>query len=179
MEYILNIYRDTDAESPREWGNRGTMACFHGRYNLGDKDVPTMDEVKEIATSRDYISLPLYLYDHGGITMSCSPFSCPWDSGQVGVIFVSTERVRKEYGVKRISKKLRERVIGYLQGEVETYDQYLTGDVYGYELVRYEDDGAEIEEGSCWGFYGSDPATNGMTDHLPVPLDQMEVRYVD
>ena len=26
---------------------------------------------------------PLYLYDHGGITMNTTGFSCSWDSGQV------------------------------------------------------------------------------------------------
>ncbi len=177
MAYTLNIYRDDDAGSPREWDNLGTMACFHGRYSLGDDDVPTMEEVQAIATDPDYLSLPLYLYDHGGITMSCSPFSCPWDSGRVGLIYVSKARVREEYGVKRISEKLRCRVLGYLQNEVKTYDQYLTGDVYGFKLVRHEDDGAEIEEGSCWGFFGSDPVTNGMADYLPVPLEQCEIVY--
>ena len=29
------------------------------------------------------VILPLYLYDHSGITMNTCGFSCPWDSGQV------------------------------------------------------------------------------------------------
>ena len=31
-----------------------------------------------------FVFLPLYLFDHSGITMNTSGFSCPWDSGQVG-----------------------------------------------------------------------------------------------
>ena len=35
------------------------------------------------------VILPLYLYDHSGITMNTCGFSCPWDSGQVGWIYAS------------------------------------------------------------------------------------------
>jgi hypothetical protein len=82
--------------------------------------------------------------------MSCSPFSCPWDSGQVGYIYITREKIRSEYSAKRISKKLLERVRGYLVGEVKTYDMYLTGDVYGYTVEDSE--GNDVD--SCWGFFG-------------------------
>lgn len=35
--------------------------------------------------------LPLYLYDHSGITMSTTSFNDRWDSGQVGYIYASRE----------------------------------------------------------------------------------------
>lgn len=53
-----------------------------------------------------------------------------------------------------------------LQGEVETYDQYLTGQVYGYRLFKItepdfdpdSDDPEDFgdEKDSCWGYYGLD-----------------------
>jgi hypothetical protein len=95
--------------------------------------------------------LPLYLYDHSGLTMRTTSFSCPWDSGQVGFIYVTKDDVRKEWGKQRISKKLEELIYSNLRAEVETYDQYLTGDVWGY-IVTVDD---EIVD-SCWGFYGYD-----------------------
>lgn len=101
---------------------------------------------------RDYLILPLYLYDHSGITISTSPFSCRWDSGQVGFIWVSKADIRKAYRVERISPKLKERVLKYLNNEVETYDQYLTGEVYGYIIGTEEDEHIE----SCWGFFGDE-----------------------
>lgn len=33
----IKIMRDDNPESPREWGNLGTMACWHNRYKLGDE----------------------------------------------------------------------------------------------------------------------------------------------
>jgi hypothetical protein len=152
----INIKYDQDGESSRTWDNLGTMACFHNRYNLlGDKHSLSIEEVKDIAENdKDYISLPLYLYDHSGITMNTTGFSCPWDSGQVGVIFVEKSKVRKEYGWKLITQKRKEKILDYLRGEVETYDQYLRGDVFGFEILNSE---GEVED-SCWGFFGEEYA---------------------
>ena len=93
--------------------------------------------------------LPLYLYDHSGLTISTSSFSCPWDSGQIGWIYVKKEHIRKEWGVKRISPKLRGKSMDNLKGEVECYDQFLRGEIYGYVIFHNDED-----VGSCWGFYG-------------------------
>lgn len=123
-----------------------------------------------------YLSLPLYLYDHSGITMSTGRFSCPWDSGQVGFIYISKKKAREGFG--RLTKKTTERVLEVLRAEVSEYDQYLIGDVYGFQLYKHEE-GQEPDEGeeldSCWGFYGSDPEENGMAEHLPVPLKEVTV----
>jgi hypothetical protein len=108
-----------------------------------------MEGFKEL---NNIICLPLYLYDHSGITMNTTGFSCPWDSGWVGLIYVTKQQVREEYDWKVITESRRKKIEEYLTGEVETYDQYLTGDVYGYEIIR--PDGSEDE--SCWGYFGSD-----------------------
>ena len=169
----LRIIQDDCAESPRtSCDPLGTMICFHKSYNLGDKhNYDNPEEFRECINENDIaVILPLYLYDHSGITMSTTPFSCSWDSGQVGWIYVTKEIVRENYGVKRISKKLLEKVTNYLLGEVKTYDQYLTGEVYGFQLVEIttSDCGEKHEEilDSCWGFYGSDLNENGILENL-------------
>jgi len=149
---------------PREWDNVGTMYCWHGRYNLGDRQpnctpdemviqimcedsgadeslVPLKDAHRYL--EKHFIILPLYLYDHSGITMSTEPFSCPWDSGQVGFIIAPR-------GAEGMDDEL---LTTRLKGEVTTYDQYLTGDVYGYVI---EGPDGELDDGSCWGFFGDD-----------------------
>ena len=95
------------------------------------------------------IVLPLFLYDHSGRTISTAPFSCPWDSGQVGYIYVTFERARQEHGWKVMTKARRAKLIEYLQDEVKAYDDYLTGQVYGYVLTN--DNGDTID--SLWGIY--------------------------
>ena len=154
--YTVTIHTDEDAQNPRkEFDNLGTMICFHRRYDLGDEyqgDIESARFYTQKVEKEGGIVLPLYLYDHSGITISTSPFSCPWDSGQVGVIVLEREKILAEYGQgkKRVSKAMRERAIKYLEGEVKTYDQYLTGEVYGYMIEG--PDGSDLD--SCWGFYG-------------------------
>ena len=166
--YLIEVIQDESPESPREWDNLGTMICFHGRYNLGDKhdyrsgDYSGWDEQRKDIEKNENVCviLPLYLYDHSGITMKTSPFGCNWDSGQVGWIVVSKENVRKEFGVKRITKEIIEKVTNILEGEVKTYDQYLTGEIYGYKIYKVTECelGHEHKEelDSCWGFYGEE-----------------------
>ena len=50
-----------------------------------------------------------------------------------------------------------------MESEVEVYDQYLRGEVYGYTLYEQEED-EWVEQESCWGFYGDDLLENGITD---------------
>ena len=152
--YAITIEQDNNPDSPREWDNLGTMVCAHRRYHLGDEqfDGHYYDggPLKEFLNRKDILWLPLYLYDHSGITMNTTGFSCPWDSGMVGFIYVTKEDVLKEFKHKIVDKKLKDHVYKILKGEVETYDQYLTGDVYGYIIT--DPDGNETD--SCWGFYG-------------------------
>ena len=152
-DHTIKIYLDDMSESPREWDNLGTMACFHRHYILGDVHDYDVDDVKNLVLRSDVISLPLYLYDHSGITMSTSrskwPFNCPWDSGQVGYIFVTKEKIREEFSRKRVTKKLIEKVIEILRSEVAIYDVFIRGDVVGYEI----ENGDEEFVDSCWGYY--------------------------
>lgn len=156
------IKHDENRQNPRtEWDNFGTMICFHRRYNLGDKDhgysstdFNGWDELKDEIMKREdaAVILPIFMYDHSGITISTKPFSCNWDSGQIGFIFVSKYDARCEYSCKRLHKNTLEKIRAALEGEVKTYNDYLTGSVYFY-LVETED--GEIV-GSCGGFYGYD-----------------------
>lgn len=118
-------------------------------------------KVNELAIKAfaDYLILPLYLLDHSGLSISVRQFSCQWDSGQVGWIYCDNKRLSVEFdGDADLAVKC-------LKSEVSVYNQYLAGDVYGFIV---EDDGEEID--SCWGFYGSDPHTNGMAGYLDAEL---------
>lgn len=141
--------------------------------------------------------MPLWLYDHSGLTMSCGArtgqYADRWDSGCVGWIVAMKDKIMAEtteilygedgepirveykhegrpstYGI--MSRPLtdatwRKRAIEVMEGEVEVYDQYLRGDVYGYTLYEQEDD-EWIEQDSVWGFYGDDLLENGIAGEV-------------
>jgi len=171
-DYTIEIDHDDIGQNPRtDFDNLGTMVCFHSRYELGDKDTGiSKDELVSIMNSKDYISLPLYLYDHSGITMNTTGFSCKWDSGMVGAIFVSKEKAREEFGCKRINKKIIERVNNVLKGEVTIYDQMLTGQIFGYNI---KDKNNEDTFESCGGFYGDDFENNGLFEYAKNNIDYL------
>jgi hypothetical protein len=184
--YKAEIYPDEGAESPRNDDNFGTMVCFHNRYTLGDKTDISKDDFNSWEELEEYlrkekkavIILPLYLHDHSGLSMSVKDFNDHWDSGQVGYTYVTKEQLAKES--KAMDKAWMEKyhkgktkleiAKEILKGEVETYDQYLKGDVYGYKVVekvpvvKTYPDGKKVtateeqEIDSVWGFYGQDEA---------------------
>lgn len=117
--------------------------------------------LKEIR--QNYVVLPLYLYDHSGLTMNTTGFHDPWDSGQVGWIYVSKEDILQEYDAALFTDELRLKAENLLRGEVETYDAFLRGEGYGYELYKYE----EFMD-SCWGFMGClEDVCKDMAEYLP------------
>lgn len=145
--HTIKIYQDPCPENPREaWDNFGTMICFHSRYCLGDKHTWEKDAFLEYIKGKNIIALPIFLYDHSGITMNTKGFSCHWDSGQVGYIFVTKEEIRKSFNCQVITAKIRQQAIDCLEADVSVYDQYLAGNVYGYSIEETGD--------ACWGFYG-------------------------
>ena len=182
----LKLYQDEmGQDGPRDWDNLGTMVCWHSRYNLGDKN--------EMKTPGDFMDwwngknkyeteggkggeiLSLYLYDHSGITMNTGGFNCPWDSGQVGYIYVTASQIRKEYSVKRITKTIREKARALLESEVKTFDQFITGDVYGYNIES--SDGEHLD--SCRGFYGFEYAKQEAIEQLNYWVKELARREVE
>jgi hypothetical protein len=166
----LKVVHDSSAESPREWDNLGKMICFHNRYDLGDKhnynadDYSGWEEMKQaiIKEENPAVILPLYMYDHSGIAISTSPFSCRWDSGQIGFVLVSKKQALEEFGGVRVSSKKKVKIESIIEAEVETYTKYVEGEVYGFQIVDEDDEVID----SCYGFYGTDFATNGMLDYI-------------
>ena len=129
------------------------------------------------------VILPLYLFDYSGITMNTTGFSCPWDSGRVGVIYTTKEAILKYFVVEAISDELRCKAAECLKSEVKVYDQYLTGDVYGYVIKDGEGEDLDVDlnkvSTSCWGFYGLEccmEAAKEAADDVAIELDDKATR---
>jgi hypothetical protein len=168
--------------SPRSWENLGIIAYKHSRHTLGEEvitdPVDWLEDKLGLQRSYKYNNdhladlerrffdkyhaLPLYLFDHGGLRINTTGFSCPWDSEQVGYIYATPERIREHFDVKRISKKIRDSINKILLEEVKALDQYFSGDVYYVEII---DDDRDVID-SYGGFFGSDVETNGMLDNF-------------
>lgn len=126
-----------------------------------------VDDIIEVLTFEDkwklleryagIVYLPLYLYDHSGITMNTTGFSCQYDSGQVGYIYTDKETVinlggriksSKDNYINVTTKNWKKAAYQWMNDEVEEYDMYLRDEVYGYIDTNLETGDTD----SCWGF---------------------------
>jgi hypothetical protein len=178
-KYLINKYYDSDTTSPRENDNLGTIFGWHSRYDLSDEDhgfssprefleyyaaeYYLSDETLSAASNerllellaKTHIVLPLYMLEHGGVALKAYTFNDPWDSGQVGWIIADKEEIRKEYGVKVVSRKTKEKVIEILMAEIEEYSLYLNGEVFIYE-INFKETGEVEHVGGLYGFREED-----------------------
>jgi hypothetical protein len=180
--------------NPREnQDNLGIMWCWHPEYVLGDfqfksedgrgavehpvypgdgdddhdnEEMYSMADVARWIRNREggiYI-MPLYLYDHSGLTISCGdvlPESIPnitargvnpwdtagWDTSAVGFIFTTQKQIDKlgvpdrmverklPIGMGAINVEMHE-VEAWLRGEIDEYDSYLRGEIYSFVIER-------------------------------------------
>ena len=145
------------------------------------------------------------------------PYNDRWDAGCVGFIYVTKEKALKEWGgipekdesgefikiphehpdgsvsysikyTPITEENWKECAEYHINNEVETYDQYLRGDVYGFTLTKkvlkqdkcphcgevireYEED--EFVD-SCWGFFGDSLEDNGILGNISSDLKIIE-----
>lgn len=181
--FRVSLEQDDDPLHPREdYDQAATMVLAHRRYNLPHEgDTDRIDDAFDrggyrlaarylTATKQAAAVLPVWGYDHGQLTLKAGerdyPFDDRWDSGLAGLIYITPEAAREAFGENYTAEQLD----SLLTAEVAEYDQYLTGDVWGYVIEklipecehcgceqRCEHCGWELED-SCWGFYGYDYA---------------------
>ena len=169
----LIVSYDEWAESPRNWDNLSKMIFFGKHSHLGDKHNINSDDYNgweelEQAIRKEYnvvILEKVYAYSHGGMTISTSPFSCPWDSGTLGFVIITKEDIKENYGWKVLTKKRLDKAINFLdniiKGEIKVLDNYINGEVFSFQI---QDEAGDIED-SCCGFYG-DIKENGILDYI-------------
>lgn len=152
--YDLGDKDGTDALCDEIRNSKYYRDCWEdedSRFYKGNASEPSGIS-KILPYCKDIVFLPLYLYDHSGITMSTGAFSCPWDSGQVGFIFTTLANSREALGKRTTPSKIRD----ILRAEVKEYDYYLTGNVFGFM----------VGEHVVYGFYGNDVAAAAAEDHI-------------
>lgn len=121
------------------------------------------------------IVFKLWIYDHSGITINHSSVDSDnrgWDNSNVGFHYITKERAIKEWGNKKFTKTVEERAIACLEAELETYDDYVCGNVYGYEIFDSEGDFVNRE----YGYYGYDHEKSGLLESARDSIDS-EIKH--
>jgi hypothetical protein len=144
--FTVRIEQDHNAESPAEDQDNGLFIVAGHR----DFYVPAPGEKRVAADFQEYVDryaathwiIPIEAYIHSGVRLYLSggcQIDRQWDVSQVGAVFAA----KSEW---RLAKSARKAAAAH----VEYWNQYLSGDVWGYIV---EDENGE-RVASCWGFFG-------------------------
>ncbi|RLI55227.1 MAG: hypothetical protein DRP09_10455 [Candidatus Thorarchaeota archaeon] len=160
--YRLEIFQDEYTENPRKTNdNFGTIVTIYGKYGYGDiKTIDPEEYIKDLSDEMQLLTLPIYVYDHSGIAPSTGQFRCPWDSGQIGFIFISHEKIKEELG--ELTVNTIDQARKNMESEIKELGLWINGSVYGYILTEIKtckcchQDIVEVLD-SQWGFITDDP----------------------
>jgi hypothetical protein len=180
--YTIKIVQDEHAESPDRWGNDDVFLVYdHRQFNVERKGFDPTEIFEHITESKEfmyegYYVYPVYAYIHSGVALSLGkqeyPFSNTarnWDTSMKGFCLVRKEKDENHYlhegevgkGTKQWEPNEAQIVA---EGIVETWNTYLSGEVYGYQID--DKDGEEVD--ACWGFYGEEHCiedAKGIVEH--------------
>lgn len=164
----LDIMND-EAYNPRteEPDNIGTLCLWHNRYKLGDdvkhglspreylmglipedvfygpKDMK-LEQMEDIVKMH-HLFLPVYGYDHGGMSVSTKPYGDIWDSGRLGFIYCEKDKSEPSDDEARLDR---------LRIEVERYNLYLQDIAFCATTEIYDGDKLlmDVRSGTLLGF---------------------------
>ena len=150
-DHNIEIHHDRDCESPISLGDSEGIHLALGNLNnryFSPKGAISIEQGKEL-DRRKWHAFPVYMYAHSGIALSTTPFSCPFDSGRLGTLYLK----KSEFPPKTRRKSAL--LI------LEEWANYANGNCYGYRILK---DGEEID--SCWGFIGSKSVETAAKEYI-------------
>lgn len=174
--HTIKIVYDECYNSPEEWGDENLFLVGYHRDFFVDRSHKTKENKKEGGISeglaqsifnngkyedgsindeaKDYLKkyhiFPLSAYIHSGVRLYLGTHKiCQWDSCQVGLVFAS----KSEW-------KTKAKALKCVEGLIEIWNQYLSGQVYGFQVE--DADGEQID--SCYGFYGDEGVEQAIAD---------------
>lgn len=132
-------------------------------YHRKHKRYSSPEEIKAALESGALVyAAPLYAHIHSGITVNLGEMHLfwpdkEWDAGLAGYVYVTREKAKAEFpamfnkaGQRKSGYKLAKMCEERAKCEVEVLDQWLTGDVWVYDIAR--PDGQPVD--SCGWMYG-------------------------
>lgn len=140
----IEIWQDEMAESPDTWENADVFLVYQHRHftveRKGFYPRDIFDHTNESGRNffNGYHVFQVNAYIHGEVTLSLGkqyPFDCKWDVSTTG--FALVKRQKGWSWTREKARKIAEELL-------KEWNQYFSGDVYGYDT----------EFGGCWGFYG-------------------------
>lgn len=144
---ILKVFRDDSAESPNDWGNEELFLVYDHRQFQVDRDgfkprdvwdylKAKRNEESEATEFDDYFIFTVYAYIHSGVSLSLSKGGDTFDTSSTGFILVKEDALTNE---EYPDKTLGEIAEIHAQNLIDSWNTYLSGNVYGFEHYATEE----------------------------------------
>lgn len=136
----------------------------------------------DFALPKGAVALPVYSNDSTGECFAGSEPVTSWESGVDALVYVTREKILKEYNCKYVTKRVRDRVIKCLKAEVQMYSAYRSGDVYDFIVYAVPAD-TDLEKladcrlssfdvyDPCGGYYALQDCADAMRESLDAADD--------
>ena len=124
---------DPYPEDPRLEETLTEIVCWHRKYQMGDKRPEDPEDFLETVQKGDVVKR-LYLYDHGGLSLSTTPYDDQWDSMWIGFVRVRPDAM--ERGGLTMDEEVVDRTIAI---EIEELEKYVNGSCYMVDVHRVID----------------------------------------
>lgn len=133
---IVEIVYDGYCYDPlKEFDRLETIITTDNRYFTGDEIIDDdWEEKRKEIEDEGGIVLPLYMLAHSIIHLSLDPFVDRWDSGCVGFVYVTREKLDDEYKGYTL-EMAQECAQKCIEGDIKLINAYLEGNVYGIRMI--------------------------------------------
>jgi hypothetical protein len=144
--FLVGYHRDFTVERDKIITKNQAVALF--RNDKEDEDYR-----QDLADKYHLFGLEAYI--HSGVVLSLShEGNFPdrqWDVSQLGLVLVAKEEWPDEKEARKAALSL-----------IETWNQYLSGDVYGIVKETYNKKKEQLDHDSCWGYFGHEYALEAL-----------------
>lgn len=195
--FLLLVFNDENAENPAMLDYHISEIYGFGHANKSRFTKHDYDDIEEaiedIGKDKIIYLTELYMYQHSGIAVSVTPFSCKWDSGVAGYVIVTEDRFKECFGRDFTeSKEDFDAIKENVKAEVEEVSNYLNGEVYQYILFEKVSDSGDYkgcdyidsrrdlwnEKDSGCEFYGSDHKKNGVLESIKTAMTEDAADFI-
>jgi hypothetical protein len=172
----------SEFSSPEAWYNSimGEDAFYKQKEKSQENNRSAVGFAYDLCANLDkkgIYALPILKYEHGLVKYYIGDSVDRWDGGVVGFAWRDKKELCKEYGVKKLSQKLKtETIEKVVESELKAYTNFANGEVYGFELYSRED-GEDVID-SCYGFIGYDSTDDlfkAVLEYIPDRKDFFKV----
>jgi hypothetical protein len=155
--YTIKLFTDHDTTSPSESADKHAFLVYgHRDFTVNG---PSKERAQDVHRdkkkwAKTHHVHEVYAYIHSGVRLGLSTagmVDVQWDVSMCGYLLITKDKSE----IPRPDE--------YAQSMIDEWNQYLSGDVYGYVIA----DGNGEHVDSCWGFFGFDYAKTEARNAVP------------